>query len=141
MSSSSIRAEIGRVRKTLNTYEDRKKNLEKIKKKLGGDFDNNISAAQRHNSSLTFGLYDGLSGGSLGIRNLCGKIDDAKEKAVWNDKNLSAADDNVGLEINRCRFEISQLEAELSSLQAQLQAVLETEAQERMETPSSLMGS
>lgn len=140
MSSSSIRAEIRQVKKELDTYEDRKKNLEKIKKKLGGDFDNNVSVAQRHNNCLTVSLYDGVSGGSLKIKRLCGEIDDVKEKAVWNDKNLSSAEDSVDREISRCRSEISRLEAEISSLQARLQAALEAEAQARLEALASLMG-
>ena len=71
---------------------------------------------------------------------LCGEIDDEKEKAVWNDRNLSSADDSMEREISRCRTEISRLESELSSLQAQLQAALEAEAQARREALASMLG-
>lgn len=140
MSSSSIRAQIDQVKRKLETYEERKKALEKIRKKLGGDFDNNVSAAQRHNSSLTSALYNGLSGGSLGVSRLCGEIDDEREKAVWSDRSLSSADDSMEREISRCQSEISRLESELTSLQAQLQAALEAEAQARREALASMLG-
>lgn len=140
MSSSSIRAQINQVKRKLETYEDRKKALEKIRKKLGSDFDNNVSAAQRHNSNLTAALYNGLSGGSLEVSRLCGEIDDEREKTVWSDRSLSTADDSMEREISRCRTEISRLESELSSLQAQLQAALEAEDQARREALASMMG-
>lgn len=140
MSSSSIRAQISQVQRTLETYKDRKSTLEKIQRKLNGDFDDNVSTAQRYNSSLTASLYEGLSGGNLKVSRLCGEIDDVKEKPVWSDRNLSSADDNMDREISRCRSEISRLEAELSSLQAQLQAALEAEAKARLEALASLLG-
>lgn len=141
MSSSSIRAQISQVQRALETYKDRKLTLEKIQKKLNDDFDNNVSAARRHNSNLAANLYDGLSGGSLGVNRLCREIDDVKEKPVWSDRNLSYADDSLDREISRCRSEISQLETELSSLQAQLQAALDAEDKARLEALASMLGS
>lgn len=140
MSSSSIRAQIRQVQRTLEIYKDRKSNMEKTQKKLNSKFDDNVSTAQQYNSSLTANLYEGLSGRSLRVSRLCEEIDDVKEKPVWNDRNLSSADDYMDREISRCRSEISRLEAELSSLQAQLQAALETEAKARLEELASLLG-
>ena len=126
-SSSTISATINKKKEQRKALKSRKDDLERIRKRLNGEFDDDVSAARKHNQKTVEYLSSGLSGTSLSVGTTVCDIESMKEQAVWSERELSSAEQNISQEISRCQTEISDLDAEINRLEAEYKAAKERE--------------
>lgn len=126
-SSSSIRATINKKKDQRKNLKNRKDDLERIRMRLNGEFDDDVSAARKHNAETVAYLSGGLSGTSLSVSTMVCDIESMKEQAVWSDRKLSSAEQSINQEISRCQTEIGNLDAEINRLEAEYRAAKERE--------------
>lgn len=126
---SQLISQRNRKRKELDTYKNRKRQLEKIHNDLNRDFDNNISESVKNNERSGNSLGAGVQGDVHTINTVRSNIDQLKEKYIWNDANMSDTSYNISNEISRCQTEIDRLENEIRILDRQIEAAREAESE------------
>lgn len=126
---SQLISQRNRKRKELDTYKNRKRQLEKIHNDLNRDFDNNILESVKNNERSGNSLGAGVQGDVHTINTVRSNIDQLKEKYIWNDANMSDTSYNISNEISRCKTEIDRLENEIRILDRQIEAAREAESE------------
>lgn len=121
-----------------DTLVKRKKGVEAIIRKIGTDFDNNVTNI---NNMITYcsSLYSsGLKGRKKSISS---DIVSEKEKYDNNDTKINSSKTNLQNELNRCQTRIDTLNSEISSLDSQIRTAEHDEEQARKKAREEYLAS
>lgn len=132
-SVSVLQRKVNDCKKKIKTWKERKAALEKVRRRLERDFDDNVSDVRKQCERLLSGLNSGLRGEGLRGMALNDSVEWNKEPQTWQDARLGSAESSLSTEISRCKGEIDSLEEQLRILERQLREAKEAERRARLE--------
>lgn len=129
-SSAELKKRKKKKEEEKKTYENRKKEVDKIIKKIESDFPSPIGKINSKIEECSSSYSAGLKGAKAGIAS---DIRDEWEKSASADSFISASSANLSNESARCQRKIADLKAEIDSLEREIKAAEERERREREE--------
>lgn len=111
-----------------DTLVERKSSVDTIIRKIGTDFDNNVTNINNMVTYCSSYYSSGLMGRKKSISS---DIDSEKEKYDNNDTKINSSKTNLQNESNRCQTMIDTLNSEISSLDSQIRTAEYNEEQAR----------